>query len=126
MSKTIKITRDFINEAVMKSLERIIRESLMEANRPDDEEKETDEIKKKRDKVVSYLKEPGVNKAAYAYRLAGVDPEDTSGLDEVKLGEIRSLFYKKVENFEDPKTGAVYKFSPKEVNDLDSMIESGI
>lgn len=124
MSKTIKITREFINEAVMKSLEHIIRESIMEAN-DSNNEKESDEINKKREKVVAFLKQPGVKKAAYAYRLEGINPNDTSEVDEVRLGEIRSLFYKKLDNFEDPTTGTVYKFSAKEVNDLDSMIESG-
>lgn len=135
MANTIKITREFINEAVMVSLERILREGIMEKKDSDKKkkkkhsdkkkkEKETDEQKETRRAVLEFLREPGRDLAIYAYRMAGINPEDVDSHDDNELGGIRSAFYKKVDGWEDPKTGFVHHFTTEEINDLKNMIDS--
>lgn len=123
MANTIKITREFIYEAVMKSLERVLREGIMEEKDSDDDD-ENDEQKGVRRSVLQFLREPGRDLAIYAYRMEGIDPEDVDSHDDNELGGIRSAFYKKVDEYRDEKTGYIHHFSTQEINDLKNMIDS--
>ena len=76
---------------------------------------------KLRSEVESYFKQPGVDCAYFAYRLANVDPKEGSDTNEMK--NARSLFMKKL-NHEDNESGYPYSFDSSEVNRLHSLISS--
>ena len=76
---------------------------------------------KLRSEVESYFKQPGVDCAYFAYRLANVDPKEGSDTNEMK--NARSLFMKKL-NHEDNESGYPYSFDSSEINRLHSLISS--
>lgn len=76
---------------------------------------------KLRSEVESYFKQPVVDCAYFAYRLANVDPKEGSDTNEMK--NARSLFMKKL-NHEDNESGYPYSFDSSEVNRLHSLISS--
>ena len=120
------------------AIKQIVRESLEnygafntyeEDNKEDDGKdgrradmnSENEKEEKLRSEVESYFKQPGVDCAYYAYRLANVDPKEGSDTNEMK--NARSLFMKKL-NHEDNESGYPYSFDSSEVNRLHSLISS--
>lgn len=71
--------------------------------------------------IKRFFDKPGINNAQYAYKLAGVKPRH--GKDTPEMKNARSLFAKKKSGFTD-KFGNKYKFTPKEVNRLTSLISN--
>lgn len=120
------------------AIKQIVRESLEnygafntyeEDNKEDDGKdgrradmnSENEKEEKLRSEVESYFKQPGVDCAYFAYRLANVDPKE--GSDTNKMKNARSLFMKKL-NHEDNESGYPYSFDSSEVNRLHSLISS--
>lgn len=120
------------------AIKQIVRESLEnygafntyeEDNKEDDGKdgrradmnSENEKEEKLRSEVESYFKQPGVDCAYFAYRLANVDPKEGSDTNEMK--NARSLFMKKL-NHEDNESGYPYSFDSSEVNRLQSLISS--
>jgi hypothetical protein len=71
--------------------------------------------------IKRFFDKPGINNAQYAYKLAGVKPRH--GKDTKEMKNARSLFAKKKSGFVD-KLGNKYKFTPKEMNRLTSLISN--
>lgn len=120
------------------AIKQIVRESLEnygafntyeEDNKEDDGKdgrradmnSENEKEEKLRSEVESYFKQPGVDCAYFAYRLANVDSKEGSDTNEMK--NARSLFMKKL-NHEDNESGYPYSFDSSEVNRLHSLISS--
>lgn len=120
------------------AIKQIVRESLEnygafntyeEDNKEDDGKdgrradmnSENEKEEKLRSEVEYYFKQPGVDCAYFAYRLANVDPKEGSDTNEMK--NARSLFMKKL-NHEDNESGYPYSFDSSEVNRLHSLISS--
>ena len=82
---------------------------------------ENEKEEKLRSEVEAYFKQPGVDCAYFAYRLANVEPED--GNDTNAMKNARSSFMKKL-NHEENESGYPYSFDSSEVNRLHSMISS--
>lgn len=82
---------------------------------------ETEEDEELRDSIESFFKQPGVNCAAYAYKLYGVKPSKGEDTDEMK--NARSKFAKCL-NHEKNEAGYPYSFTSAELNRLKSMISS--
>lgn len=71
------------------------------------------------DDLSDFFENDGVNKAAYAYKLFGVEPEEGKDTNDEK--NARGLFAKKLDHEKDRSTGYVYSFSSEELNRLESM-----
>ena len=82
---------------------------------------ENDEDSELRDSIESFFKQPGVNCAAYAYKLYGVKASEGEDTDEMK--NARSKFAKCL-NHEKNEAGYPYSFTSAELNTLKGMISS--
>lgn len=82
---------------------------------------ESDEESELRDSIEAFFKQPGVNCAAYAYKLYGVKPVEGEDTDEMK--NARSKFMKCL-NHEKNEAGYPYSFTSAELNTLKGMISS--
>lgn len=119
-----------IKQMVRESLENYGAFNTYEEDKKEDDGKdgrkadmnsENEKEEKLRSEVESYFKQPGVDCAYFAYRLANVDPKESSDTNEMK--NARSLFMKKL-NHEDNESGYPYSFDSSEVNRLHSLISS--
>lgn len=119
-----------IKQMVRESLENYGAFNTYEEDKKEDDGKdgrkadmnsENEKEEKLRSEVESYFKQPGVDCAYFAYRLANVDPKEGSDTNEMK--NARSLFMKKL-NHEDNESGYPYSFDSSEVNRLHSLISS--
>ena len=90
-------------------------ERLSDMNNESEEESEL------RDSIESFFKQPGVNCAAYAYKLYGVKAAEGEDTDEMK--NARSKFMKCL-NHEKNEAGYPYSFTSAELNTLKGMISS--
>lgn len=119
-----------IKQIVRESLENYGAFNTYEEDKKEDDGKdgrradmnsENEKEEKLRSEVESYFKQPGVDCAYFAYRLANVGPKEGSDTNEMK--NARSLFMKKL-NHEDNESGYPYSFDSSEVNRLHSLISS--
>ena len=92
-----------------------------EDNRLSDMNTENKEDEEARDSIESFFKQPGVNCAAYAYKLYSVKPSEGEDTDEMK--NARSKFAKCL-NHEKNEAGYPYSFTSAELNTLKGMISS--
>lgn len=88
---------------------------LSDMNSESEEESET------RDSIEEFFKQPGVNCAAYAYKLYGVKAQEGQDTDEMK--NARSKFAKCL-NHEKNEAGYPYSFTSSELTSLKGMISS--
>lgn len=108
---------DTLNELRLKeAIKNIVRESIRDLINEGAKNKKTSSSEIKR-----FFDKPGINNAQYAYKLAGVKPRH--GKDTKDMKNARSLFAKKKSGFVD-KFGNKYKFTPKEMNRLSSLISN--
>ena len=125
--KTI-ITEAKLNKLISESIKRVLVNEgffdsmyVPEASKTDDSQNDSKNKNKdkentgskKRQRVVSRLKDPGVDVAQYAYQLWPDKDEDSA----------RSYFYKCL-NGEKNDSGVPYKFSDDEVNRLYSLLSN--
>ena len=90
-------------------------ERLSDMNNESEEESEL------RDSIESFFKQPGVNCAAYAYKLYSVKAAKGEDTDDMK--NARSKFAKCL-NHEKNESGYPYSFTSAELNTLKGMISS--
>lgn len=93
-----------------------------DSNNGDDDVQNDDSKRRnnrRRQQVEAFFKQPGVNPAAYAYRLYGVKPVEGDDTNEMK--NARSKFMKCL-NHEKNEDGYEYAFTSAEINELFSMI----
>lgn len=101
--------------------EGVYTESDDEDGRSSDMENETEEERELRDSIEAFFKQPGVNCAAYAYKLYSVKAQEGQDTDEMK--NARSKFAKCL-NHEKNEAGYPYSFTSAELNTLKGMISS--
>lgn len=125
-----KQLKGIIKQMVRESLENYGAFNTYETDNKEDDGKdgrkadinaENEKEEKLRSEVEQYFKQPGVDCAYFAYRLANVEPKEGSDTNEMK--NARSLFMKKL-NHEDNESGYPYSFDSSEVNRLHSLISS--
>jgi hypothetical protein len=113
---------NYIYKLVMESMEALSGYNFESSNN-DDDENQNDDTKRRnnrrRQQVEAFFKQPGVNPAAYAYRLYGVKPVEGDDTNEMK--NARSKFMKCL-NHEKNEDGYEYAFTSAEINELFSMI----
>ena len=133
MKNTYFMSKKIMNESQFSDLiYRMVNESLdalsgynFEANdnANDDNDVQNDDSKKRnnrrRQQIEAFFKQPGVNPAAYAYRLYRVKPVEGDDTNDMK--NARSKFMKCL-NHEKNEDGYEYAFDSSEVNTLFSMI----
>lgn len=112
----------YIYKLVMESMEALSGYNFESSNNDDDENQNDDSKRRnnrRRQQVEAFFKQPGVNPAAYAYRLYGVKPVEGDDTNEMK--NARSKFMKCL-NHEKNEDGYEYAFTSAEINELFSMI----
>lgn len=123
------MAKKIINERQFRSLiHKMVNESLdalsgynFESKDNSDDEVGKKSNNKKRLQVKKFFKQPGVNPAAYAYKLYQVNV--TKGNDSNDMKNARSKFMKCLNN-EKNSDGYEYSFDSAEINTLYSMITS--
>lgn len=128
---TYFMAKKLMNERQLGSLiYKMVNESLnalsgynFESNDSNDDNVQNDDSKKRnnrrRQQVEAFFKQPGVNPAAYAYKLYRVKPVEGDDTNDMK--NARSKFMKCL-NHEKNEDGYEYAFDSAEVNTLFSMI----
>lgn len=97
-------------------------ETKTKSHDTDEKQVDDDEVSKEtRDSIEAFFKQPGVNCAAYAYELYGVESVEGDDTDEMK--NARSKFMKCL-NHDKNDAGYDYSFSSKELNRLADKIAS--
>jgi len=126
MSKKIMNERQFgdlIYRMVNESLDALSGYNFEANDNANDNNVQNDDSKKRnnrrRQQVEAFFKQPGVNPAAYAYRLYRVKPVEGDDTNDMK--NARSKFMKCL-NHEKNEDGYEYAFDSSEVNTLFSMI----
>lgn len=132
MKNTYFMSKKIMNESQFSDLiYRMVNESLdalsgynFETNdNANDNNEQNDDSKKRnnrrRQQIEAFFKQPGVNPAAYAYRLYRVKPVEGDDTNDMK--NARSKFMKCL-NHEKNEDGYEYAFDSSEVNALFSMI----
>lgn len=113
-------------------IKRIIRNTLLEIfnneigpfetkEKTKKNNKDNDISKETRDSIEAFFKHPGVNCAAYAYKLYGVNRVEGEDTDDMK--NARSKFMKCL-NHEKNDAGYEYSFSSNELNHLANIIST--
>lgn len=126
MSKKIMNERQFsglIYRIVNESLDALSGYNFESNDNTNDNNAQNDDSKRRnsrrRQQVEAFFKQPGVNPAAYAYRLYRVKPVEGDDTNDMK--NARSKFMKCL-NHEKNEEGYEYAFDSSEVNTLFSMI----
>ena len=105
----------------IKSALYFLKEEKNNDERLSDMNTETESEEKIRDSIEEFFKQPGVNCAAYAYKLYGVKSIEGEDTDEMK--NARSKFMKCL-NHEKNESGYPYSFTSAELNILKGLISS--
>lgn len=126
MSKKVMNERQFsdlIYKMVNESLDALSGYNFEANDNANDNNGQNDDSKRRnnrrRQQVEAFFKQPGVNPAAYAYRLYRVKPVEGDDTNDMK--NARSKFMKCL-NHEKNEDGYEYAFDSSEVNTLFSMI----
>ena len=131
MKNTYFMSKKIMNETKLNNLiYKMVTESLdalsgynFESIDSNNNDEQNDDSKKRnnrrRQQIEAFFKQPGVNPAAYAYRLYRIKPVEGDDTNDMK--NARSKFMKCL-NHEKNQDGYEYAFDSSEVNTLFSMI----